>query len=227
MEKVKNKDLIIKYMEKYNIRDIFTENIEEDMELILFKRNEYICRDGEEIEYLLFFVEGRAKVYITLANGKSLLLCFYYPFMILGDIEFINPNTATTNTQVVEDTYCLALPIEKARNKLIHDWKFLNYISKSLAVKLERASKNGSINLLYPLENRLASYISATMESRENVFVFSENLTTLSELLGTSYRHLHRTLNTMVDKKILKRSQYGYTVTDKEKLLSLSEEIYK
>ena len=52
---------------------------------------------------------------------------------------------------------------------------------ESLSEKLEKLSKNSSINLLYPLENRLSSYILATGErvnvNGVDVLIFDENLT--------------------------------------------------
>lgn len=90
MNKVKNLKLMNKYIEKYNIDHIFSSSMREHMELFNFKRGQCICKEDEDINYLFFFVEGKAKVYINLKNGKSLLLCFYYPFMVLGDLELIN-----------------------------------------------------------------------------------------------------------------------------------------
>ena len=49
------------------------------MELIFFKKNEFICRENEEIDYLFFFVEGKAKAFNTLSNGNL----YYYAFMIV------------------------------------------------------------------------------------------------------------------------------------------------
>ena len=45
------------------------------MELIFLKRMSLFV-ENEEIDYLYFFVEGKAKAFNTLSNGKSVLLCF-------------------------------------------------------------------------------------------------------------------------------------------------------
>ncbi len=62
-----------------------------------------------------FLVKGKAKVYTTLSNGKSLLLCFYNDFKLLGDVEIINLENASSNVQVIEDTYCLAISLKKCK----------------------------------------------------------------------------------------------------------------
>ncbi|MFR1707377.1 MAG: transcriptional regulator YeiL [Clostridium sp.] len=226
MNKVKNLKLMNKYIEKYNIDHIFSSSMREHMELFNFKRGQCICKEDEDINYLFFFVEGKAKVYINLKNGKSLLLCFYYPFMVLGDLELINRTKASTTMEVIDDTYCIGLPFNKVREELLNDAKFLRFICSSLGNKMDSSSRNGSINLLYPLENRLASYIMATM-GNENRIEFDETLTEIAELLGTSYRHLLRTINNLVSKGILRKDKAGYEVIDEEMLSSLAIDLYK
>ncbi|CDM67256.1 cyclic nucleotide-binding domain protein [Clostridium bornimense] len=228
MIKIDDENLKDKYIKKYNLDNIFSNDMKEYMELILFEKNEFICRENEKIEYIFFFVKGKAKVYIVLQNGKSLLLSFYYPFMVLGDLEIVSLSRASTNVQVLEDSYCIALPFYKVRNILLEDPRYLRFTCNSLSKKLKKSTINGSINLLYPLENRLASYILATSQ-RTNVGVlkFSGNLMEISELLGTSYRHLLRTLSNLTSKgAIRKRSNY-YEVIEIEILKDLASELYK
>lgn len=230
MKRINNKVLLRKYMKKYKIGEMFTNNFEEYMELLVYEKGDYLSREGEEIEYLLFFVKGKAKVYINLENGKALLLCFYYPFMLFGDLELVNRRMATTNTVVIDEVHCIALPLNKVRDQLLKDSRLMRVACESLGDKLDRASRNSTINLLYPLENRVASYIIATMEQVKNegeIFRFKENLTTLAELLGTSYRHLLRTLNKLLADGLLEKEKGEYIVKDKEKLKILAAEIYR
>ncbi|WP_346847352.1 MULTISPECIES: transcriptional regulator YeiL [unclassified Clostridium] len=226
MKKINNSELMNTYINKYNINDIFTSDMREYMELFHFKRNEFLCKEDEPIDYLFFFVEGKAKVYISLKNGKSLLICFYYPLMVLGDLELVNFTMATTNMEVIEEAYCIGLSFKKVREKLLNDAKFLRFICSSLGNKMDTVSRNGSINLLYPLENRLASYIMATREEGNRV-VFNETLTEIAELLGTSYRHLLRTINNLINREVLKKDNYGYEIINEEILRSLAVDLYK
>lgn len=231
MNKVNDYNLKMQYINKYNLNKIFTEDMTEYMELMVFEKNEYLCKENEKIEYLYFFVKGKAKVYISLKNGKSLLICFYYPLMVLGDLELVNFEEATTNIQVIEESFCIALPFNKVREKLLKDAKFLRYACESIADKLRRSSNNNSINLLYPLENRLASYILVTEEqdnnSKEKILKFDGNLTEIAELLGTSYRHLLRTLNTLIQKGAIKKVKSYYEIIDENILKLLSADLYK
>lgn len=231
MNKINNSKIMDKYIETFHINSFFTHDVKPFMELLLFKKNEYICRENEKLSYLYFFILGKAKVYATLSNGKSLLLCFYNSFKMIGDVEFANGDNVFNNVQAIEDTYCIGIPVEKLRLSLLKDAKFLKYLSISIGEKLNSCSKNSSINLLYPLENRLASYIIAAGEriciNGITIIRFNENLTEISELLGASYRHLLRTLNTLCGKGALIKEGSYYVVNNEQMMYALAADLYQ
>ncbi|WOO37548.1 cyclic nucleotide-binding domain-containing protein [Anaerocolumna sp. AGMB13020] len=259
MVRINDEERLKEYIRQYDIKSIFTADMTMHMELLYFRKNEFIAKEGEEISYLLFLIEGKAKVFTSLSNGKSLLLCFYQGFKVLGDLEAVDSVKALTNVQAIADTYCVGIPYRSVRRYLLEDAKFLRYICTSLGGKLNRCSKNSSINLLYPLENRLASYIYTAGERVQNsesrikekeksirkngsaieynsgkgdasskeILCFHENLTEIAELLGTSYRHLLRTLSELCDQGILKKEGSSYIVTDERTLMELSADLYK
>ncbi|SKA92969.1 cAMP-binding domain of CRP or a regulatory subunit of cAMP-dependent protein kinases [Caloramator quimbayensis] len=231
MIKINDKRRLEKYILNHRINEIFDNDIKCFMELFYFKRNEYICKEGEDVPYLFFFVEGKVKIYITMSNGKSLLICFYDDFRIIGDMEMMSVKPATNNVQAIQDTYCIGISMETARKYLLNDVKFLRFMCGSLGDKLDKCSNNCSINLLYPLENRLASYILATGQklncNGKSVIKINENLKEISELLGTSYRHLIRTFNILIEKGGIIKNNGGYEVADEEILKKLSADLYK
>ncbi len=238
MIKINNQVKMIEYIKRYKVNDIFSTDMTPWMELLLFRKSEFMVKEGEEIPYLLFLTEGKAKVFTSLSNGKSLLLCFYQSFKVLGDLEAVDSVKAVTNVQAIEDTYCIGISYRNVRKYLLEDAKFLRYVCSSLGGKLNRCSKNSSINLLYPLENRLASYIYTTGEriiladseknhTNKTVIQFNENLTEIAELLGTSYRHLLRTLSELCIRKIIKKTDSSYYVIDEKVLQELSADLYQ
>ena len=94
-----------------------------------------------------------------------------------------------------------------------------------MALKLASLSVSNSVNILYPLENRLASYILAsyTNEDSNN----TENLTQIAEFLGTSYRHLLRVVKEFELEKIIKRYNKKLVILDKDKLEDLAGDLYQ
>lgn len=227
MRRVKDINLIEKYIKLNNIENLFNDNIKNNSEVLFFNKRELIFQEGEDIKYLMFFVEGKAKVYATLKNGKLLLLDFYKELDTLGDLELITNDLASCNVEAIEPCICIGIPLKVLRNIYYNDTNLLNFLCNSLGKKLKRSSKNASINLMYPLENRVASYIISIGTSKDSRTIkFDETLTVISELLGTSYRHLLRTLNRLCDKNILKKDEDYYIILDYRKLEELSADIY-
>lgn len=231
MRKISDSKFLNEYIEKYDINKFFSKDIRPYAELFLFNKGDHICREGEFLRYLFFLVEGKAKVYSSLSNGKTILICFYNPVKLIGDIEFIKFEPANSNFQVTEDSYCIAISLERVRDYLLDDIKFMRFMCESLSEKLIRLSKNSSINLLDPLENRLASYILAIGISTDingvRVIIFNENLTEIASLLGTSYRHLLRTLKIFCNNGILKKKNNCFEVIDLNMLKSLAVDLYR
>ena len=153
MKKIEDPFVIENYYNELNMQDIFINDMKKHMKLLKFDKYEYLSREEEDLEYLLFFVQGKAKVFKTLPNGRNLLLAFYNPIRVIGDIEIVKNQSATGTIQALSTCYCLAIPMKKARLELTNDRKFLKFTCESLAEKLAAVSMNSSINLLYPLEN--------------------------------------------------------------------------
>ncbi|BCN29455.1 cyclic nucleotide-binding domain-containing protein [Anaeromicropila herbilytica] len=231
MERIQDQAKLDYYIKKYSVNELFTKDMREYMELVSFKKNEYLISDKEDVWALMLLVSGKTKAFTTLSNGKSLLLRFYEGFQILGDLEVLTSKDTFTNVQAIEETYCIAIAFEYVNLYLLEDAKFLRAICRELGTKLKESSKNSSINLLYSLENRLASYIYTTGErvtqSGHNKIIFDENLTYIAEILGTSYRHLLRTLNVLCTKGVLSKCGCYYEVLDENTLMALSADLYR
>lgn len=218
------------YVKKYNLNEIFTKDMQVHMKLWKFNKGEHICKSDETITKLYFLVSGRAKVYTILSNGKQLLLSFNNPLELIGDLECIKLNQFHCNIQAIQETYCISIDLNIIRENLMDDGKFLRYIINSLGKKLTQNTDHNSINLLYPLENRLASYILATSvddEGEATEIMQDCNLIEISELLGTSYRHLLRTLNKFVEKGAIRKKNLNYEIVKRDILTSLAGDLYE
>ena len=245
---IQDEDKLKYYISKFSINDLFSTDMREYMSLYMWTNGEHICREGEKLEYLFFIVRGKAKVYKNFENGKSLLLCFYNPIKMVGDVELTRTNIADCSVQAISDIYAVGMKIKDVRERLLTDCIFLRNICEYIGEKLTINSTNFAINMLYPLENRLASYIIAFLnceddESEDNMyntndkslinkskfikFKFEGNYMEIADLLGTSYRHLNRVLNKMCLDNIISKHGKSYCIVDFEKLKELSGELYK
>lgn len=191
--------------------------------LLRYKRGELLCREGDALDYLLYVVDGKIKVSTTSSGGKTLLICLYHAEGIIGSIEALTGLPATATAQAVTDVVCIAVAIAPNRELLLNSLPFLRHLNIVLSVMFARSSKNSALNILYPLETRVCSYIALTQVEG----MFREKLTETSELLGTSYRHLLRALKSLCVKGLLEKEvRGGYRITDPPALKAMAEDYY-
>lgn len=219
---------ILAFYRKYGLDRFVAGDRIDRFSLHRFQPGEKICESGSPIEYLSFLVEGRVKVFLPMENGRQLLLCFYDPPQVFGDLEIFQEQAeATTTIEAITPCVCLALSREYVLTRLAKESGFLEELCRSLGKKLGRVIQNSALNLLHPLENRIASYILATaLAQAGRPLVFSGNLTQIADLLGTSFRHLHRTLRSLCDRGILRKTGTAYVVQKRDELERLAAGIY-
>ncbi|WP_315118654.1 cyclic nucleotide-binding domain-containing protein [uncultured Clostridium sp.] len=230
MKILNDKSQLEYYIKKYELNNIFQINMKKHMQLISFDEGENILRKGEKIEYFYFLVEGKIKVYTIVENGRVLLFHFYEPLNIIGDAEFFEDNITKCNIQAITDTICIAVPLNIIKDKTYNDIKFIRFLGKKLSEKFLDYTIFSSVNILYPLENRLASYILAMCSEREDNYgeaIYIDKLKEIADLLGTSYRHLLRTIKKLSDKNIIRKEEKSIVILDFKRLQELAKEPYK
>ncbi len=202
---------------------LLQQNLKE-MRVQEYRRGEFICMQGQQLSNIYIVVSGKAKVYCTIETGKCHLLCFYRSGGIIGELELMTDNfIAQSSVEAITDVRCLMIPIAVNKAEFFQNNIFLTSIGKILARKLTRSSENIVHMILYPLETRLCSYLYIANRNG----LFKENLTELAQLLGTSYRHLLRALNQLVQDEILKKTSSGYVIINQEELKNKSKSFYE
>ena len=66
-----------------------------------------------------------------------------------------------------------------------------------------------------------------TYEKAKEIFVDIDGINNLSELLGSSYRHLNRVIKNLSDLKIIEKNKNTIKILNLEKLTLLAQDIYK
>jgi len=188
-----------------------------------FSPGEFLLHAGAPMEHIYFVVSGKAKVLLSLSDGKQLLLSYFLSKGIIGDVELVtDTQVASTTMQAVTEFICIALPLHVYAHALKHNNTFLNVLARELAEKLMERSINGTITTLQPLNARLCAYITQSA----NGGIFRETLTEVAALLGTSYRHLHRSLDQLCSDGILQKESRGYRITNPQALQQKAGDFY-
>lgn len=231
MKIIKDIDLLEDYVQKLEINTIFQENMTQWMELHYYNSNEEIYTIENPLNYFYFLVKGKLKIHTSLENGKTILLRFYKPLAILGDLELLAEDKIVTNVTSVTDALLIGIARDKINQYALDDPVFLKFIIKNLSHKLYTLSNTMALNLTYPLETKLASYLISITSDENDVKQIEELKTTntheIATLLGTSYRHLNRILHDFTKQGLIERKEKNIIVKDYEKLKRLSAELYK
>lgn len=222
MRKITDEALKEEFIEKLMLRDALGEGILNISELHLFGKGEIILSAGDELGYYYIIANGKAKVTYLLENGTSILLKFHTEPNSLGDIEFLRNHTVKCDVEAVKDTYLIAFPALKLRESYIGDPMLLRHLADGLSDKLFATLNNSSYNLAYPLINRLSSYLCEVMTD-DNMITLSSTFQDISKYLGTTYRHLYRTLKKLESDGIIKVHANIVHVLDEKKLMDLSK----
>lgn len=183
--------------------------------LLDYGKKEYIYREQDAVGYLLLLLHGRAKISTITRDGRTLLHSFTKAGGVIGETEMLTRDTgARLFVQAVTDVRCIGIPLPQAEKRLRENLAFMNRLAEILATKLVSSNLNDAHAILYPLENRLCSYIEMTSVSG----AFEDSLTQTAELLGTSYRHLHRTLEKLCREGTLQKEGRRFLILDAQAL---------
>jgi len=220
------------YVERYALRELLSPELIGALRPIRRGSGEYLIRSGDPVDRLLFFVEGKAKVYSRMENGTSLLIRFYRPFDILGDLELFALDRYLMDVVAISDTLCLGLSAELIKRRAAENAPLLMRICSRLGTKLADSNVAAAINLRYPVENRLAGYLLATMDypaetgKGAKVSQATDDLGELADLLGASYRQLARVVRRFREEGILETRRGRIVVADRRKLEPLARDYY-
>lgn len=225
MRRILDNGLIDQYIKKYNIENIFEYEILKYAQLHFYEKEEYILESGETLEYYYLLVDGKIKIYYPFENGKSMILKFYKDFNTIGDLELLKDIPILCNIDAVEDTYLIAIPAITLRETYFDNTKFLHHLVDSLGEKLYGTINNSSYNFVYPLINRISSYLVEHLTDKSYIILNSSYLE-VAQFLGATYRHLNRTLKEMESKSIIRCDDKTIHILDVEQLKDLSKNIY-
>ncbi|OJV66023.1 MAG: hypothetical protein BGO41_08815 [Clostridiales bacterium 38-18] len=213
-------------IQKYKLDQMLPKNLILQGELVVFNKDEIILTANEPINYFYFFLFGKLKLFRIYENGKTFLVQFYSEFDSLGDVELVNPQPASCSVTAVATSYLMRIPLEMMQREALEHIPFLKYLSRSLADKLLVADMHHSTNLMYPVVNRLSSYIRAHAMNSKRLTLL-DSLTDISEYLGTTYRQLHRAFDDLEEKGIIKRKGRTLEIIDTEALSAIAGSIYE
>lgn len=225
MKRILNNNLLSHYIAEHTIENIFDKDLINYMELHFYEKDECIFKADTSLEYYYLLVDGKIKISYPFENGKSMLLKFYKAFNTIGDLELLKNIPITCDIEATEATYLIAIPSDLLRKSYLDNPKFLLHLVESLSEKLYATINNSSYNFVYPLINRLSSYLVEHITDK-NYIILNSSFLEIAQFLGTTYRHLNRTFKELESESIIKCENKTIYIFDEGKLRELSRNLY-
>jgi len=225
MRRISDNNLLNHYIDKHNMENIFDKDMLKYAQLHFYEKDEYILEAESELQYYYLLVDGKIKISYLFENGKSMFLKFYKEFNTIGDLELLKNIPIRCNIDAIEDTYLVAIPTDILRKKYLNNIKFLHHLIDSLSEKLYATINNSSYNFVYPLINRLSSYLVEHITDKDYI-ILSSSFIEIAQFLGTTYRHLNRTFKELETEGIIKCENKTVYILDENRLRELSKNLY-
>lgn len=227
MQKAEREKFILKYLKKYDMCEIFSGIDLNDIDVVQIKKGHLICSKGDEINDMYFLVEGKVKIYTITPDDKRLILRFQKSLGIIGDIEYIQGTLVLHTIEASTDCLVLKIPFKTIRQTVGNDARFLSFLLDVVTRRFRAKTDAATLNLLYPVEVRLASFLLSTTTDGERPVYHEEavgsSLKDIADMVGTSYRHLNRVIKTLCNENIISRSNGKLFVKDLNRLKEIAK----
>lgn len=218
MRRIVSEKQKLAYVDQFDLSNHVPAAILDACELCAYEQGEFLCREGEISESFFLLVSGKLQVGYLHANGHQAVFAFLLPLSVVGDIELFEQRESASNVNVraVDRSLVLVTSAEIARRFGANDPKFLRFLLRYLARKIDFSSGLLS-QVSLSAENRLARYLINRLEDEGPTFTL-EKRESLAALLGVSVRHLNRTLKSLQTEKMITVKNKTVQVLSQQKL---------
>ena len=211
----------------HQLEQLFPPDQVPKMHLVSMEAGEQIYQTGEALEKVHILVKGKLKIFFLQEDGSIYLIGFNKDFAILGDLELFEDYPLHNEVAAMEASILIEIDKDELLRTCWDYPPFLRFLIKQVSQKFHSSSVKANALSLYPLESRLAAYLlTVYIDDDQSVnFVKTNRYTDLANLLGCSYRHLHRTLQGFVEKGWIEKSGRQIRLLDDDALKELAKDI--
>ncbi len=148
--------LLEKILKKWDIPGRF-DTKELEFRLVRFQKGELLTAPFKPMTEFLFLATGKVNIYGLREDGGMVSVYLVDQGALLGDIEFVRKADLPFYAEAIEDTLCVSLSMEKHRERLQKDIRFLNHLLRSVADKFRLFISMG--DSAQPVEEKLLTFL--------------------------------------------------------------------
>lgn len=201
MKSVFHQHLLDRYIQAYKLADHLNADLLGCLDVYQFEANQQIFSALTEQTHLYFLVEGKAQISYYLANGKRSIIMMITPLSTIGDMELLGDDPVGMDVVTTEKSTVLGMTKTDALRYGYDDARFLRFLLCYMSDKL-RTSGVYQLTADLPLLNRVANYV-LSLPLVDNTIAVEEKVI-IADLLGTTVRHLNRTIKALEDEGVIK-----------------------
>ncbi len=190
-----------------------------------FKTGETIYKQGTSSNYLIFLLNGMAKVLIEGDHDKNLILRLVKPFHILDFPAIFDDNILFRSSVAVMDSRACLIDIDVFKTIVFSNKKYVPLLFKHMN-QSQKYYSTRLISLIYKnMEARIADALLYLVNEvyYSRVFTLTISRKDLAELAGMSKESTSRILSQLKEQEILRIKGKNIEVINKKHLEYLSK----
>ncbi|MGB7341028.1 MAG: cyclic nucleotide-binding domain-containing protein [Phototrophicaceae bacterium] len=221
MHTVNSEMLIQAYIKRYQMAEFLNDNLLDALEYFEFAPYSHVFVEQERQHYLYFIVEGEVQCSHYHLNGSLAVFAISTPFTSIGDLEILSDERVHSTVIAMKKTIMLGIPRAIVHQFGANDPKFLRFLLDQVREKLYTSNSFQMIQTL-PVISRFAVYLLSNMDDEH--YITLPDKESVASLLGTSLRHLNRTIKQLTSACIISATYPRLYIMDKTLLKNIAEQ---
>ena len=195
MKKNYNKEIVKSYLKKTKY-ETEMKNLQEDLFIIQYEKGEFVTVPLENEPLFQVVVEGTLNIYYIRDDGSIYSLANGQNNYMVGEMALFQTKLGNVYAEANDNLICIALSVEKNKEKLLTSCSFLQLICKSLTQKMEAITMLDAAPAT--LKQRVLTYMKYKCCNGE-----LKGVEQAAFRLNCSSRQLQRILNQYEDEKVV------------------------
>lgn len=135
MERIYDKEKIAACIAKSKYHDVL-DSLDIDFYLIKYEKGEFVSSPFQNEPLFQIVEQGSINIYFIRDDGTRYSLSNGTADYFLGDMDIFYPKSSNIYAEAAENLTCISFPLEKYKDTLLSNNKFLLLICNSLAAKI-------------------------------------------------------------------------------------------
>lgn len=196
--------------EIYLFQELSEDELDEFVKISSFssyKKNSFLFMSGEKGKHLLILVEGDVSVFKHDNKGNEIVIGFFSPYALLAEAAVLRGVPFPSSALFKTDGRILQIDMEAFKSSFLSNPKVSWEIINSLLSKIQLLQQNIHLNIASTAKEKILHFYDTNSSIVSKLKKYE-----IATLLGMSPETFSRNLNTLVNDKLLKKTENSYEI---------------